>query len=96
MKLGLLIVSALLFIGVFTLPYGYYTFLRIVVFIACIAIIVQEYQGEVTPALILFGLIGILFNPIIRVSLHDKTLWAIIDFVVAIIFLVKSLTLKKQ
>jgi hypothetical protein len=75
------------------MPIGYYTFLRIIVTIGAVAVIVQEYNGEIIPWIILFGIIAIIFNPIIPVYLHDKEIWAVINFIAAILFGVKAFNL---
>jgi len=72
------------------MPIGYYTFLRIVVFAGSLLAIYNEYEGKITGWIITFGLIGVLFNPIIPVYLHDKVIWIVIDIVAAIIFAVKA------
>lgn len=95
MRALLLICSGLLLLALADLPIGYYTFLRIVVTIGALAVIVKEYDGELSPWIITFGLIAILFNPLIPIYLHDKEVWAAIDLIVAGIFSFKSFNLKK-
>lgn len=41
---------------------GYYTILRFVVTIGAAAVIIQEFDGQITPWVIAFGLITIIFN----------------------------------
>ncbi|TYB72667.1 hypothetical protein ES677_01560 [Bizionia gelidisalsuginis] len=96
MKTILLICSGLLLLSIANLPIGYYTFLRIIVTIGAVTIIVKEYQGELNFWLIVFGLIAILFNPIIPVYFNNKSVWVPIDIIVAILFGIKSLTLKRK
>lgn len=71
------------------LPYGYYTLLRITVTICAGVIAYTTYQrrGTLTPGVILFGGIALLFNPIVPVHL-TKEIWAPIDIAVAIVFVV--------
>lgn len=95
MRALLLICSGLLVLALADLPIGYYTFLRIVVTIGALSVIVNEYDGELSPWIITFGLIAILFNPLIPIYLHDKEVWAAIDLIVAGIFSFKSFNLKK-
>lgn len=94
MKAFLIICAGLLFFGLFNLPIGYYTFLRIVVTIGAVSIIVTEFKNEFSFWIITFGLIGILFNPIIPIYFNDKTFWAIIDLLAGILFGIKAFTLK--
>ena len=69
-------------------PYGYYTFLRLVV-CACAALIAfKEYQYEGSQGsmwMIGFGGIALLFNPLIPVHL-TRDIWAVIDVAVALVF----------
>jgi hypothetical protein len=81
------IAIALLFIATERVPYGYYTITRIFVcgLGACFAYVGWE-GGLVSRAWsTIFGLIAVLFNPIIPIYLSRGT-WYGIDICVAIIF----------
>ena len=76
----LFITSAMLFIGILNLPYGYYTLLRIVacaVFIWAALISYEKNKESVLPWV--FVILAILFNPIIKIHL-PKEVWAVVDF----------------
>lgn len=94
MKILLLICTGLLFIGLIDLPIGYYTLLRIVVTIGSVAVLVTEYEEGLHFWVIAFGLIAILFNPLIPIYLNDKSAWMPIDIIAGILFIIKSLTIK--
>ena len=79
----------MLWIGAAPLPYGYYTLLRLVVTIVFVWAAYVAYQGKQNMLLYVFGLLALLFNPIIPIYL-DKTLWAVID-IAAGIFLLATL-----
>jgi hypothetical protein len=96
MKTLLLICAGLLFIGLVDLPIGFYTLLRIVVKIGSVAVVVTEFENGLSFCVITFGLIGILFNPLIPVYLNDKSAWMPIDIIGGIIFIIKSFTLKQN
>lgn len=96
MKTLLLICAGLLFIGLLDLPIGYYTLLRIVVTIGSFAVVFTEFENGINFWVITFGLIGILFNPLIPVYLNDKSAWMPIDIIGGIIFVIKSFTLKQK
>lgn len=84
-QLGYLI-AALLIIAVFDLPYGYYTFLRIVVTGICAYYLYEEYKatgGRLEFMVILFGVLTILYNPIIPIHL-EKGIWIFFNIVAAI------------
>jgi len=84
-KKSRMIASGMLLIAVLDLPYGYYTLLRIVVFIVAGIIAFLAFKNDKELLLILFGAISILYNPIIPVYLNKNT-WIIIDVLVAVLF----------
>ncbi len=92
----LLICAGLLLLALVDLPIGYYTLLRIVVTIGAVAIVVTEFENGINFWVIAFGLIAILFNPLIPVYLGDKSAWMPIDLITAILFGIKSFTLKNN
>jgi hypothetical protein len=86
----LYIPAAVLFIGVFPLPIGYYTLLRLVVTAAAAYIAYDTFQTDKQSGWTwVFGFVAILFNPLIPIYLN-KELWMIIDFATAILFIVYS------
>ena len=96
MKTLLLICAGFLFMGLIDLPIGFYTFLRIVVTIGSVAVVVTEFENGINFWVITFGLIAILFNPLIPVYLNNKSAWVPIDIIGGIIFVIKSFTLKQK
>ena len=96
MKVLLLLCAALLFLGLADLPIGYYTLLRIVVTICSVAVVVTEYENGLNFWVITFGLIAIVFNPLIPIYLNDKSAWMPIDIIGGIMFVIKSFTLKQK
>ena len=95
MKTLLLICAGLLFLGLADLPIGYYTILRIVVTIGSVAVVMTEFENGFNFWVIIFGLIAVIFNPLLPVYLNGKSVWMPIDIIVGIIFIIKSFTLKK-
>ncbi|WP_048509163.1 DUF6804 family protein [Chryseobacterium sp. FH2] len=82
----LIIVAALCcFAGIIDLPFGYYTFLRILVSLMALIIIFNEFRSR-SFWLIAFTLIFILFNPIIPIYYYLKPFWIIIDILVGLLF----------
>jgi hypothetical protein len=94
MKILTLICAAFLLLALIDLPIGYYTFLRIVVTIGAIAVVVTEFENGFNFWVITFGIIAIVFNPLIPIYLNDKDTWMPVDIVAAILFLIKSFTNK--
>ena len=80
-----LILTVLFFISIFDLPYGFYTFMRILAFILSVIFIFLYYseRGYFSPTLIPVIIIGILWNPIIPIYL-TKNIWVILDLIAAI------------
>lgn len=83
-----LIPAVLLFIGVGDLPTGYYTFLRIVVFISSGLIAIESYakDSEINLGVVLFAVIALLFNPIFPIYLRDKEMWSSIDAITGMLY----------
>ena len=95
MRLLCFICAGLLMLAMADMPMGYYTFLRIVISIGAIVVITTDYEEGKNAWVIVFGIIAVLFNPIIPIYLHDKELWVMIDIIVAIIFGVKGLKIEE-
>lgn len=96
MKALLIICSGLLLLALADLPIGYYTFLRIVVTIGAIAVIIKEFENGINFWTLSFGLIAIIFNPLIPVYLNDKDAWMPIDLISAVLFGIRSFTIKNN
>lgn len=81
--------AAMLFVGAAPLPYGYYTLLR---FIACGVFAfaaVTSLERKRKKLTWVYGLLALLFNPIIKVHLPKET-WAFVDVAAAILLLVTA------
>jgi Ni,Fe-hydrogenase I cytochrome b subunit len=77
-------VLLLIIAPIFKFQYGFYVFLRLVIFITSGAIIYYSYQNtkEINLTVVIFCFIMMLFNPIIPVHL-SREVWLPIDFIVA-------------
>lgn len=93
-----IIAIILLLLSFLDWPYGYYTFLRFVItgiavyYIYCLYI-KEKWQTFWFWILIV---IGILFNPFVPIILGDKSIWGIIDVVVALFFVVLIIKFKRE
>lgn len=96
MKSLWLVCAGLLLIGLIDLPIGYYTFLRIVVTIGSVAVVVTELENGFNFWIVIFGIIAIVFNPVIPIYLNDRSAWMPIDLIGAIIFIIKWFTHKQN
>lgn len=88
-KIPAITVSILLLLALFEWPYGFYTFLKIIV--TGISIYYGYYLYKVIKSLNFWfwGLVIllILFNPFFPIYLRDKSLWNVIDIITAIFFI---------
>lgn len=96
MKPLLLICAIFLFIALIDMPIGYYTLLRIVVTMGSVAVVVTEFEDGLNFWVVAFGLIAIVFNPLIPIYLNDKSAWMPIDIFGGITFVLKSFTIKPK
>ena len=85
----LVAVSICVLIGCFSMPIGYYTFIRALVFTSCVMII---YFGKKESVLYntLFVLIGVFYNPFTPVYLIQKEYWIYLDMILVGLFLQQS------
>jgi hypothetical protein len=96
MKYLLLICTILLFLALVELPIGYYTLLRIIVTIGAVAVVFSEIEKGLNFWVVTFGIIAIIFNPLIPIYLGEKDAWKPIDVLAGILFLIKLLTYKTK
>ena len=90
MKALMILCGILLLVGIADMPIGYYTLLRIVITIGSVTVVVVEMEKGITLWVLAFGLLAILFNPIIPVYLNDKQVWMPIDLIGEVLFFVKA------
>ena len=80
------------------MPIGYYTIVRITVCVISALSCYWSYKSDekIGIATVLFGLLAILFNPIVPIYLQDKGVWTVIDIVAAILLAIRYITLKSK
>lgn len=77
------------------LPYGYFTLMRFVVTAVSLYLVYNIYQENKESLWIwAFGLIAVLFNPIIPVFL-ERSQWKIIDLIVGMFFVISIFLIRK-
>jgi len=89
------IASIMLFVGVAPLPYGYYMLLRFVATGVFIWAAFIAYDRNHESLLWVYGVLAILFNPLIKIHL-PKELWAVIDVGSGILLLATKSTIQKM
>lgn len=74
--------GVLILLAIFPLPYGYYTFLRLTVFIGGLFLAYCFYQRRNVSLVLILVSIVILFNPFIPIYL-TREIWLAIDLICA-------------
>ena len=90
-----ILAALLLLIGVLAMPYGYYTFLRLLVTVVAVINIYYSYQNKSYAALIIGIIIALLFNPVIPVYLQ-KDVWMVLDIFTSLALILNVVLLKKR
>ena len=83
---ALLAISAIVFLAVAPMPYGYYTFMKIIVFLSAgyeAYIGYQTRQKGVWPWM--WGIVAIVFNPLFPITM-TKEIWAVTDILIGGLF----------
>lgn len=92
----LLITTALfLFFAIFSLPYGYYSFLRLLVCTIAVWTSWNFYKSKLSSWAIIFAFVAILFNPLVPVYL-TKAAWVPLDFITACLFILAANSVKSK
>ena len=77
MNVALNIILTIIFIlALFSMPYAYYMLLRVITCATCVYSAVK-FKTEWTRWI--FGVLAVLYNPVLPVHLDDKDLWSIIN-----------------
>lgn len=93
-----IILTILLLLCLFPMPYGYYNIVRFIAMIAFGFLCYDYYNRNVRSLAITFGCLAILFQPFAKIAL-GRTIWNIVDVAVAlflIILLVKHFQTKTK
>lgn len=77
------IISVLLLLCLLDLPYGYYQLIRFISFGVFGYFAYEAYQRKSQFELIIFGMLSLLFQPFIKVSL-GRDLWNILDVIIPV------------
>ena len=86
-----LYIACCIILGIALLPItgGFYTLVRIAITIGAVIEAFQNSSNGINIWSIMFGIVAILFNPIIPVYLHDKGAWMMIDIIAMILFIIQ-------
>lgn len=81
-----LIFAVLLLLCLAPMPYGYYQLVRFVSMVFFAVMAYQYYIKKQEIGSVVFGALALLFQPFVKIAL-GRTMWNIVDVVVAIILL---------
>jgi len=95
-KYILIACSICCFAAIFKLPIEYYTFLRTIVSLGALLLIYVWTKQKNYALTIVFILVLILFNPLLPIYLHRKSIWIPIDIITGLLFLLIAFYPKKQ
>ncbi len=82
-----LILAALLLLCLAPMPYGYYQLVRFVSMVAFAVMAYQYYVKKQEMCAVAFGALALLFQPFVKIAL-GRTMWNIVDVIVAILLIV--------
>lgn len=94
MKQLKLVMSIMLLLCLFSMPYGYYQFVRFIAMIGFAYLAYGSNQLKKETETIVFIALAILFQPFFKIAL-GRTLWNIIDLIVGVGLLL-SLNIKSK
>ncbi len=95
MKQLYILLAALLLLCLAPMPYGYYQLVRFVSMVVFAVMAYQYYVKKQELWAVAFCALALLFQPFFKVAL-GRTMWNIVDVVVAIILLVMAFIDKKK
>ena len=79
--------AALLLLCLVPMPYGYYQLVRFVSMVVFVVMAYQYYVKKQEIWAVVFGALALLFQPFFKIAL-GRTMWNIVDVVVAILLIV--------
>lgn len=90
------ILSILLLICLFDMPYGYYQFVRFATMVGMGLFALKAYENSGKNETILYAVLALMFQPFLKLS-FGREIWNVIDVVVAIILILSVIySLKKK
>lgn len=95
MKYIQLILAVLLLLCLAPMPYGYYQLVRFISMVIFGVMAYRYWNQEKKPLSVTFGALALLFQPFLKVSL-GRTMWNLVDVVLAIGLLVLVLVKKDK
>ena len=95
MKIFKIVLTVLLLLCLFDMPYGFYNLVRFAALIG-FGLIAYDYYSKKQEALaITFGSLALLFQPFFKIAL-ERGLWTAIDIAVAILLIILLIKEKQK
>ena len=88
-------IAILLLLCLFSMPYGFYMFIRFISTIGFAFLTFHYYKMKKEKLAITFGIAALLFQPFFKVAL-GRDLWIIIDIIMAILLIILVTKEKRQ
>lgn len=85
-----LILAIALLLCLASMPYGYYMLVRFFATVMFGLIAYQYYQEKKENLMITFGVLAVLFQPLIKIPL-GRTVWNVVDVVIAVVLIIQLL-----
>lgn len=86
MKQVCLILAAIMLLCLAPMPYGYYQLVRFVAMVVFAVLAFLYYEKKQEGLMVVFGVLALLFQPFVKIAL-GRTLWNVVDVVVAILLI---------
>lgn len=87
--------TALLFLCLLPMPYGFYVLARFLAMAAFAYLAYLEYKNKNTDRMVVFIVLAVLFQPFAKIAL-GRTIWNIVDVVVAAYLIYLSLRVYRK
>ena len=87
MKYICVLLAALLLLCLAPMPYGYYQLVRFVSMVVFAVMAYQYYVKKQEMCAVALGALALLFQPFVKIAL-GRTMWNIVDVIVAILLIV--------
>jgi len=89
LRIFLLISSLSLIAAIFSLPYGYYTLMRLIVAGTAVYAATNSYKSDDKFNTVIMIIVALLFNPVIPIHL-SREVWMPIDLITAVYMFIYS------
>ncbi len=90
-----IVLAMLFFLCLLVMPFGFYHLVRFVALIGFGILAYQAYEKEKSTQMIIYLVLGLLFQPLLKVAL-EREIWIIVDVIVGIGLLSSLFLLKTE